>query len=137
FSSVSLSPKLVLWSLDRKSSSLETCMASDHFAVHILAADQEQLADQFCTRGIERFTGVQTTEGRGGLPLIDGCAAVFQCRTVHRYDGGDHIIFVGEVLDYTHGCREPLAFHGGAYAKVVKRSDVSEGAECDMGVDLM
>lgn len=137
FSSVSLTPRLVLWSLDRNSSSFQVCMAADYFAVHILAADQEHLATRFCTSGIDRFAGVDIMQGQGGLPLLGGCAAVFECRTVHRYDGGDHVIFVGEVLDFTQSGCEPLAFHGGRYAAVIKRPDTAQDADSAMGVDLM
>ncbi|MDS1139906.1 flavin reductase family protein [Pusillimonas sp. SM2304] len=138
FSSVSLTPRLVLWSLDRNSSSFPICMEADYFAVHILAADQEHLAARFCTSGIDRFAGVDTMPGQGDLPLLGGCAAVFQCRTVHRYEGGDHVIFVGEVLDFTQSRCEPLAFHGGRYAAVIKRPDTApDDADSAMGVDLM
>lgn len=137
FSSVSLSPKLISWSLDRNSSSFQPFTGATHFAVHILAADQVDLANRFCTRGIDRFADVKIREGCGGLPLLDGCSALFECRTVHQYDGGDHIIFIGEVLNYTHADRTPLAFYGGKYSVVIKQPEVVDSADRNMGVDLM
>ena len=137
FSSVSLRPRLVSWSLDRNSSSFQICMAAEYFAVHILAEDQEHLANRFCTSAIDRFAGVEVTQGQGNLPLLEGCAAIFQCRTVHRYDGGDHVIFVGEVLDFTKSGRESLAFYSGRYAAVSKQPVPLASMDSDVGVDLM
>jgi 3-hydroxy-9,10-secoandrosta-1,3,5(10)-triene-9,17-dione monooxygenase reductase component len=58
FNSVSLDPPMVLWSLDRKSSIAAAFMAAEHFAVHILASDQEQVSNQFAKRGVDRFAGL-------------------------------------------------------------------------------
>jgi 3-hydroxy-9,10-secoandrosta-1,3,5(10)-triene-9,17-dione monooxygenase reductase component len=49
------------------------------------------------------------------VPLFDGCAARFLCRTAYQYEGGDHVILVGEVVDFVTSDREPLLFHGGSY----------------------
>jgi len=84
--------------------------------VNILAADQLQLSNKFARQGEDKFGGVIYQEGEGGAPIIDGCMARFQCRTRHQYDGGDHIIFVGEVLAYDTEDREGLLFHQGNYA---------------------
>jgi 3-hydroxy-9,10-secoandrosta-1,3,5(10)-triene-9,17-dione monooxygenase reductase component len=121
FSSVSLDPPMVLWSLSRTSSSLSAFEAAEHFAVHVLSAEQEPLSGRFATKGIDKFAGLSLGRGPEAIPLLEGCAARFACRTVHRYEGGDHIIFVGEVLDFTHGESKPLAFHGGQYATLLRR----------------
>jgi len=60
--------------------------------------------------------------GHGKTPLIDGCSARFECRVVHRYEGGDHLIIVGEVLKFEHFERPALAFHGGKYALSLKKA---------------
>jgi len=52
---------------------------------------------------------------------LDGCAARFQCRTAFRHDGGDHTIFIGEVVEFDHWDREPLVFHGGRYAVAIAK----------------
>lgn len=117
FNSVSLDPPLVLWSLAKKSSNIEAFMKADAFAVHILGTDQESLSNRFATPGIDKFEGVEFEKGRDGVPLLLDCAARFECRTTYRYDGGDHIIFVGEVLDLQHSDKEPLLFHRGKYAR--------------------
>lgn len=116
FNSVSLDPPLVLWSLAKSSASLQAFQDSDHFAVHVLAADQQPLSDLFAMRGADKFEGMTLGRGAAGLPLLSGSLAVFQCRTAHRYEGGDHIIFVGEVLEYTQAEGEPLLYWAGRYA---------------------
>ena len=100
FNSVSLDPPMVLWSLARKSSTAAAFMAAEHFAVHILASDQEHVSNQFAKRGIDRFAGLAVERGHGDVPLLAGCSARFECRTSYRHDGGDHVILVGEVVAF-------------------------------------
>lgn len=128
FNSVSLDPPMVLWSLSKKSSLLPAFAEAEFFAVHVLAADQDALSQAFARRGVDRFEGVSIARGQGGAPLLDGCAARFQCRNAFRYEGGDHVIFVGAVIDFDHSGREPLVFHGGRYGLVMKKAEVSESA---------
>ncbi|MGE0384485.1 MAG: flavin reductase [Gammaproteobacteria bacterium] len=121
FNSVSLDPPMVLWSLARSSLSLEAFRNAEYFAVHILAADQQGLSDLFARRGADKFAGLDLKRGEGGVPLIEGCAARFLCRTTFVYEGGDHEIFVGEVVTFDHFDRPPLVFHGGRYTRVVAK----------------
>lgn len=116
FNSVSLSPPLILWSFGRSSTKITAFQQARHFAVHVLANDQEALARTFAQRGIDRFAGLQTTRGPDGIPLLEGCAARFECRTAFQYEGGDHVIFVGEVLSFEHWDHEPLVFKRGRFA---------------------
>jgi 3-hydroxy-9,10-secoandrosta-1,3,5(10)-triene-9,17-dione monooxygenase reductase component len=120
FSSVSLDPPMVLWSLSRKALSLPAFQGNSHFAVHILAAEQDGLSRLFATPGANKFADLTVGRGFGNVPLIDGCAARFQCRTAFNYDGGDHVIFVGEVLEFDSFERSPLLFHAGRYAVAVE-----------------
>jgi len=134
FNSVSLDPPMVLWSLAKSSLSLPAFMQAEHFAVHILAANQRALSDTFAKRGADKFLGLTLERGAGGVPLLDGCSARFQCRTAFRYEGGDHEIFVGEVIRFDHFGRPPLVFHSGRYGLVVQQvpirapADVAEGS---------
>jgi 3-hydroxy-9,10-secoandrosta-1,3,5(10)-triene-9,17-dione monooxygenase reductase component len=122
FNSVSLDPPMVLWSLARKSLSLPAFLESGYFAVHVLAATQEDLSVTFATRGADKFANMAVTRGAGGIPLLPGCSAVFQCRTAFNYEGGDHVIFVGEVQEFEHFNRPPLVFHSGRYAVAVEKN---------------
>lgn len=128
FNSVSLDPPMVLWSLSRKAMSLAAFQANPHFAVHVLAADQDGLSRRFATQGADKFAGLSIERGFGDVPLIDGCTARFQCRTAFNYDGGDHVIFVGEVLAFDSFERAPLLFHAGRYALAVEKKIAATGA---------
>ncbi|MDB5969914.1 MAG: hypothetical protein JWQ90_2364 [Hydrocarboniphaga sp.] len=122
FNSVSLDPPMVLWSLAKTSLSLAAFVHNPHFAVHILAADQRAISDLFAKRGADKFAGTTLARGEGGVPLLEGCSARFQCRTAFRYEGGDHEIFVGEVMRFDHFDKPPLVFHSGKYGLVVKQA---------------
>jgi len=116
FNSVSLEPPLVLWSLSHASSSLAAFVQGTHYAINVLAADQQALAMQFASRSADRWAGVQFTEGVNGAPLIAGAAATFECFSRSRYIEGDHTVFIGEVEACAH--REgapPLLYHGGRF----------------------
>ncbi|MEE9434852.1 MAG: flavin reductase family protein [Sphingorhabdus sp.] len=121
FSSVSLNPPLVLWSLAKKSRSLAAFSDSGHFAVHILSYLQEELSNSFAQSGNDKFGGVDWRDGRLGSPVFEEFAAKFECRTVHQYEGGDHIIFVGEVIDFERRDHAPLVYHGGGYTETRPR----------------
>ena len=131
FNSVSLDPPMVLWSLARTSHNMEAFRGASHFAVHILAADQEALSNGFAKRGADKFAGVEVERGEGDMPLLTGCTARFQCRTAYQYEGGDHIIFVGEVIAFDHEDRAPLLFHGGRYAMAARKAATLTA--CDPG----
>ena len=136
FSSVSLDPPMVLWSLAKTAGSLDAFRQNGHFAVHVLAADQVDLSSRFASRGVDRFAGIAVERGPGNVPLLDGCSARFECRTAFQYDGGDHVIFVGEVLNLTHSQRPPLVFHGGRYGMIIKREAAppQRGTELESGL---
>jgi flavin reductase (DIM6/NTAB) family NADH-FMN oxidoreductase RutF len=113
FNSVSLDPPLVLFSLARTARSLPAFAGAQHWAVHILRAEQEELCGRFARSGADKFAGLDFASGEGGAPLLGGCAARMQCRTAFRYEGGDHLIFVGEVLAFDRAEAPPLVFHAG------------------------
>jgi 3-hydroxy-9,10-secoandrosta-1,3,5(10)-triene-9,17-dione monooxygenase reductase component len=121
FNSVSLNPPLVLWSLENAALSLPVFRDAKHWAVHVLAADQDELSARFARRGGDKFAGLALEQGVGEIPLLTGCTARFQCRNAFQYDGGDHVIFVGEVLHFDRTDAAPLVFHGGRYAHATRR----------------
>ena len=123
FNSVSLDPPLVLWSLAKSSRSLSAFDASPWWAVHILSADQDALSNRFAKSGEHKFVDLPVETGAGGIPLLAGCAARLQCKTSFKYEGGDHIIFVGEVVGLDRSDVPPLVFHGGKYAVATAKTD--------------
>jgi 3-hydroxy-9,10-secoandrosta-1,3,5(10)-triene-9,17-dione monooxygenase reductase component len=127
FNSVSLAPPMVLWSLARTSTNIGAFLAARHFAVHILASDQQTLATRFSQKGTDRFAGLRVGRGIDGIALLDGCAARFECRTAFQYEGGDHVIFVGEVLNFEHCEHEPLVFKRGRFTLAVGNTPASSG----------
>ena len=110
---VSQEPPLVLWSVDRKSGSLDVWLEAPGFALHLLADDQEPLAWQFARKGAEKFDGVDVTRGLIGAPILAGAAATLECLMHAQHDGGDHVILVGRVVAATVTERPPLVMHGG------------------------
>lgn len=118
FSSVSLEPPMVLWSLRKASTSLSAFTESGAFTVHVLAAHQQALSDRFARTSADKFAGLEIKRGFGGAPLLDDCAARLQCRLAFQYDGGDHVILVGEIVEFEHSDHPPLVFHGGRYSAI-------------------
>ena len=116
FNSVSLDPPLVLWSLGRLAGSMAAFSNGQHYAINVLAADQQALAEQFASRSADRWAGVSFTEGISGAPLLAGAAATFECFNRSQYAEGDHVIFVGEVERCAHRTgASPLLYHGGRF----------------------
>ena len=122
FSSVSLEPPLVLWSLAKSAHSLSVFQEAEYFAIHILAANQEDLSNRFASRGEDKFAALDVEDGLGKTPLLSGCCTRMQCKTVYRYEGGDHIIFVGEVVDLVRDDVPPLVFQAGKYAVAARKA---------------
>jgi 3-hydroxy-9,10-secoandrosta-1,3,5(10)-triene-9,17-dione monooxygenase reductase component len=137
FNSVSLEPPMVLWSLSKSARSMPAFLAATHFAVHVLAVDQEALSVRFAARGVDKFAGLDLERGAAGVPLLRDCSARFQCRAAFQHDGGDHVIFVGAVDSFDQSGRAPLIFHGGRYALTIQKEPAGEppqdGAEPDSG----
>ena len=115
FNSLSLQPPLVLWSLRRESPVLEAFESATHFAINVLAEPQVDLSRRFAAQVEDRFAEGHWTAGLGGAPVLAGCTAVFECRVHARLDGGDHRLFVGEVLRVAEQGLAPLLFHSGHY----------------------
>jgi 3-hydroxy-9,10-secoandrosta-1,3,5(10)-triene-9,17-dione monooxygenase reductase component len=123
FNSVSLDPPMVLWSLARSARSLPVFESAEYWAVHILSAGQETLANRFAKPGENKFGGIETEAGIGNVPLLTGCTSRLQCKTSFKHAGGDHIIFVGEVVDLDRRDIPPLVFQAGKYAVATRKAE--------------
>lgn len=115
FTSVSLRPPVFSFCVDRGSSSWPAVSVADYVAVHLLAADQADVARTFATRGIDRFAPARWRPGPHGLPLITGALAWLAGRVSDRVAAGDHTIVLAEPLagEYVEG--RPLLYHDGTY----------------------
>jgi flavin reductase (DIM6/NTAB) family NADH-FMN oxidoreductase RutF len=122
FTSVSLKPPLVSFSVALTASAWPSVQAAGLVAVHVLTVEQEQVARIFATPGIDRFAEYSKTgswhEGPGGVPLLDGALAVLVCRVVNHVQAGDHVIVIASPIYAEHHDDEsatPLVYHDGTY----------------------
>jgi flavin reductase (DIM6/NTAB) family NADH-FMN oxidoreductase RutF len=118
FSSVSLDPPMVLWSLARTAASAPVFRDAEYFAINVLAAADSELSSHFAKPGPDKFSSYANrfSEGLAGVPVLQGAVASFECHSRHRYYGGDHIIVIGMVERYAHNNAPALVFHRGKYA---------------------
>ena len=115
FNTVSLDPPLILWSLSLASPNLDAFCKASHFAVNVLAADQQAISERFAQRNSDKFADIDWREGGGGVPLLAGCCVVLECRNETQHAGGDHLVFIGRVENCSCQNKPPLVFHGGRY----------------------
>jgi flavin reductase (DIM6/NTAB) family NADH-FMN oxidoreductase RutF len=118
FSSVSLDPPMVLWSLARTAASAPVFRDAEYFAVNILAKEDAALSTHFSKSAENKFSAFadRFSPGLGRCPVLLGAVATFECHSRHRYYGGDHIIVIGNVERYVWNQAAPLLFHRGQYA---------------------
>ena len=129
FNSVSLDPPLILWSIDKRSSSHEVFEAASHFAVNVLAADQIDLSNNFARPKEDRFAEIEFEAGEGGSPVFVDCSARFHCEKFQQVDGGDHWIMIGKVVAFDDFGRSPLLYHQGAYSMVLPHTRMTKREE--------
>jgi len=121
--SVSIDPPLMMASISRKSETHVAIVGSHSFAVSVLAEDQRALAECFAqptTAGkLQRFCDAPWHEAETGSPILDGAIAFFDCRLVAQHPGGDHSLFVGEIVaaGFDQGA-EPLIWYGSTYRRL-------------------
>jgi flavin reductase (DIM6/NTAB) family NADH-FMN oxidoreductase RutF len=122
FNTLSLDPPLVLWSLSLAAPSLSVFRAADRFAVNILAEDQATLALHFARGSDDKFRGIDTVEGLGGVPLIVGAVAHIECEIERRDPGGDHELYIGRTVRAEHSDRHPLIYSKGRFGQFTSHS---------------
>lgn len=118
FSSVSLDPPLILWSLALTSPSLSAFRTHASFAVNILCVDSKDLALHFATPSSDKFAGIEWDPGHHGVPVLREAAAVLECDTSQRIGAGDHEIYLGHVRRIRREDKRPLVFHGGQFLRL-------------------
>ena len=115
FSSVSLDPPLVLWSIAKSAKCFQDFFCTKYFAIHILGEGQKVLSDQFAAKDVNKFHGLACSEGIAGIPLLPDYSVCFQCKLENRYEGGDHIIIVGRIHTLSDRSETPLLYVRGTY----------------------
>ncbi len=124
FSSLSLDPPLILWSVDRRSTTFPIFEKCQHFVVSILSADGAPVASRFAMKGGHKVEEIDTVPTELGPPTFADSLAVFECDLFARHDGGDHIIVVGKVRRFTHlpehddNTSKPLIFFRGRFGNL-------------------
>ncbi len=119
FASVSLDPPLVLFCVDLRAPSLAGFTRSRHFAINVLASDQEDIAKRFARPAGDKFAGLNWRVGIFGAPLLDRCIAHIECKLEHMLESGDHAIVIGRVHRVKFYAGEPLIFHRSRFGTVV------------------
>jgi flavin reductase (DIM6/NTAB) family NADH-FMN oxidoreductase RutF len=114
---VSLSPPLVLVCADKASNTLPLIEESRIFAVNLLARDQAALSNRFASKQDEwrRFEGLETDTGLTGAPLLRGVVANLDCRVVASHEHGDHVVYLGTVVEARTFERPPLVHFRSRY----------------------
>ncbi|MGI9368019.1 MAG: flavin reductase family protein [Ruegeria sp.] len=115
FTSVSLDPPLLLVCPGKYLSSYSDFANCSHFAVSILAEGQETVSNTFAGFKGDRFANVAHSTDSHGVPVIDGAVVSFSCKTHNVVDAGDHVLLIGEVVDFNDQNRPGLGYQAGQY----------------------
>jgi flavin reductase (DIM6/NTAB) family NADH-FMN oxidoreductase RutF len=119
FSALSLDPALVVWSIQKNSDCFAAFEAADGFAINVLADDQTALSNGYSKKGQHELLTGCYRQGKSGQPVLKNCLTSFECKMWARYEGGDHVILVGEVIEMDdRPTGKPLVFSGGKYREL-------------------
>jgi flavin reductase (DIM6/NTAB) family NADH-FMN oxidoreductase RutF len=118
--SLSLDPPLVLVAVDKRAATLEYLKKNRCFAVNILRLDQEEISRRFATPGPKDFSDLNVIKAVTAAPILADCLAFLDCRVADILPGGDHDIFVGEILAGEHHGGEPLLYYSGGYRRLAE-----------------
>jgi flavin reductase (DIM6/NTAB) family NADH-FMN oxidoreductase RutF len=118
FSSLSLNPPLVLVCIEKSVKTHDAIVQARKFGISILEQGQADLSNRFASRIEDKFAGVDVHRGELGVPLVAGAVTDIECRLVNQLPGGDHSIFVGEVVDIRIGEGAPLVYFRSGYREI-------------------
>ncbi|MCA2965538.1 MAG: flavin reductase family protein [Acidobacteriaceae bacterium] len=118
FTSVSADPALVLICVDRRANVLPHFKAAGHFAINVLRVEQKELSMRFAARGQDRFLEVDWRPGTGGVPLLAGALAQFECERREVWEAGDHLVFLGGVVAVRYDDGAPLLYYASGYREL-------------------
>ena len=117
FSALSLDPPMVILAPAKSSTSWPRIARAGSFCVNILGEHQEAVCRAFAVSGGDKFDGVEWTPGVTGSPLIDGSLATVECTLGAIYEGGDHELVTGHVVDMEIGKGSPLIFYRSGFGR--------------------
>jgi flavin reductase (DIM6/NTAB) family NADH-FMN oxidoreductase RutF len=108
--SISLEEKLILWSVDKSSSSYSHWISAKSFNVHFLAEDQKDLVSRFAKKGVDKFESLDFETTKLGNPILTGVSVRMECATTQTFDTHDHMLIIGKVLTLENYRKAPLLF---------------------------
>ena len=117
FTSVSLTPRLVLWCLDDRSDRYAAFAEARVWGLSVLAPDQQEIASRLARQGGHAIEDGETLDGPEGAPLLPGALAHFACRTWRTTTMGDHLVVVGEVVGFDMRAGDGLTYFRGRYGR--------------------
>ncbi|CTQ54398.1 p-hydroxyphenylacetate 3-hydroxylase, reductase component [Roseibium album] len=117
FSSVSLEPPLVLWMPDKGSRRFQYFEDAEHYAIHVLSHEQAEVCNGF-VRNAHAFDQLPHRIDDKGVPLIENCLARFECKRFAAYEGGDHLIVLGQVIQAEMRQGDALTFFAGKLGQI-------------------
>jgi flavin reductase (DIM6/NTAB) family NADH-FMN oxidoreductase RutF len=121
FCSLSLDPPLVLVAVDKKAGSHAELLSHRCYAVNILSTEQEAISQRFAKSGPKDFSGLKWKTAVTGAPVLEGTLGYVDCRVVDVLRGGDHDIFVGEIVAGELADEgQPLLYFSGKYRKLAE-----------------
>jgi len=118
FSSLSLHPPLVLVCIEKTVKTHDAIAGAGKFGVSILNSKQADISNRFASRSEDKFAGTEIVRGELDVPLVGGAITQLSCRVSDRLEGGDHTIFVGEVVDAKTEEGEPLVYFRSGYREI-------------------
>jgi flavin reductase (DIM6/NTAB) family NADH-FMN oxidoreductase RutF len=118
FASLSLHPPLVLVCIEKTVKTHDAIIAAGKFGISILANDQADISSRFASRSDEKFAGIDVRKGELDVPLIEGALTTLECRVTDKVAGGDHTIFVGEVVSAATREGAPLLYFRSGYREM-------------------
>jgi flavin reductase (DIM6/NTAB) family NADH-FMN oxidoreductase RutF len=116
--SLSLDPPQVLVAVDRRAQMHEALLMSRFFAMNMLTEEQEELSRRFAMRGPKEWGDLKYTTAVTGAPIFDGALAYLDCQLAEVLPGGDHHIFIGEIVAGDAFPGRPLMYYGGKYVRL-------------------
>ena len=118
FASLSLHPPLVLVCIERSVKTHDAIASSGRYGVSILSNAQAGISSKFASRSDDKFNGVELIEGDLDVPLIKGALTAIECRLWDQLPGGDHTIFIGEVMKIHTQEGDPLLYFRSGYREM-------------------
>jgi len=118
FASLSLHPPLVLVCIEKIVKTHDAIASAGKFGVSILSSEQEDISARFASRSEDKFSGIELHRGELGIPLITGALTTLECAVQSQVPGGDHSIFIGEVVGAQTREGSPLIYFRSGYREM-------------------